>query len=57
MPVRKKLIEVALPLEPSTEPVPGRNPSATATRAPCTCGGHGRTAGSLPGGDLRFVGG
>lgn len=31
----------AVSLTPSTRRVPGRSPSATGTRARCTCGGHG----------------
>ena len=41
MPTRKKLIEVALPLEAINRASAGRNLSAMATRAPCTCGGRG----------------
>ncbi len=37
---KRKLIEVALPLEAINKPLPAKSPSATATPAPCTCGGH-----------------
>jgi hypothetical protein len=38
---KKKLIEVALPLEAINKARRGRSPSATGTLPRCTCGGHG----------------
>ena len=38
--LKRKLIEVALPLDAINTRRRARNPSATATRARCTCGGR-----------------
>ena len=38
--IRKKLIEVALPLEAINKASAREKSSVTATRARCTCGGH-----------------
>ncbi len=37
---KKKLIEVALPLEAINKAVRGRSPSGTGTPPRCTCGGR-----------------